>query len=184
MIDFFYHGEANVFQENLDSFLALAEELQLKGLRGNQTEKEDSSEVFSPPAKRKDQSKFPKSDALAKLNHKSLMNNVESIETGILQTTFEIALTDHTTNNTYIGSLDKQVKSMMIFSYNAAPGKRAGRARICKVCGKEGIMDTIMKHIEANHISGISIPCDLCGNSFKSRNVLASHKSQQHRKNE
>ena len=38
MIDFLYHGEANVFQENLDSFLAIAEELQLKGLHGNQTE--------------------------------------------------------------------------------------------------------------------------------------------------
>ena len=40
MADFFYHGEANVYQENLDSFLVLAEELQLKGLRGNQTETE------------------------------------------------------------------------------------------------------------------------------------------------
>ena len=46
MIDFFYHGEANVFQENLDPFLALAEELQLKGLRGNQTEKEGSPEIM------------------------------------------------------------------------------------------------------------------------------------------
>ena len=33
-----YQGEANVYQENLDSFLAIAEELQLKGLYGNQTE--------------------------------------------------------------------------------------------------------------------------------------------------
>merc|ERR1712129_594572 len=32
MIDFLYFGEANVYQENLDSFLAVAEELQLKGL--------------------------------------------------------------------------------------------------------------------------------------------------------
>ena len=31
IIDFLYLGEANVFQEELDSFLALAEELQLKG---------------------------------------------------------------------------------------------------------------------------------------------------------
>ena len=38
MVDFLYHGEANVYQENLDSFLAIAEELQLKGLQGNQTE--------------------------------------------------------------------------------------------------------------------------------------------------
>ena len=34
IVDFLYCGEANVFQENLDSFLAIAEELQLKGLMG------------------------------------------------------------------------------------------------------------------------------------------------------
>merc|ERR1719341_2152237 len=67
MVDFFYHGETNVFQENLDSFLALAEELQLKGLRGNQTEKE-ASEVFSLPAKRKNPSKLPTPKAVQKQN--------------------------------------------------------------------------------------------------------------------
>merc|ERR1712129_184660 len=30
IIDFLYFGEANIYQENLDSFLAVAEELQLK----------------------------------------------------------------------------------------------------------------------------------------------------------
>ena len=35
MVDFLYFGEANVYQENLDSFLAIAEELQLKGLEGS-----------------------------------------------------------------------------------------------------------------------------------------------------
>ena len=34
ILDFLYCGEANVYQENLDSFLAIAEELQLKGLMG------------------------------------------------------------------------------------------------------------------------------------------------------
>ena len=33
MVEFLYQGEANVHQENLDSFLALSEELRLKGLR-------------------------------------------------------------------------------------------------------------------------------------------------------
>ena len=48
MIDFLYHGEANVLQENLDSFLAIAEELQLKGLHGTQTEtfpEENNSQI-------------------------------------------------------------------------------------------------------------------------------------------
>ena len=41
IMDFLYLGEANVFQENLDSFLALAEELRLKGLTGGaEAEKE------------------------------------------------------------------------------------------------------------------------------------------------
>ena len=38
IIDFLYLGEANVFQEDVDSFLALAEQLQLKGLEGNSAE--------------------------------------------------------------------------------------------------------------------------------------------------
>ena len=34
IIDFLYLGEANILQENLDSFLAIAEDLKLKGLMG------------------------------------------------------------------------------------------------------------------------------------------------------
>ena len=39
IMDFLYCGEANVLQENLDPFLALAEELRLKGLTGGGAEK-------------------------------------------------------------------------------------------------------------------------------------------------
>ena len=34
IVDFLYRGEANVYQESLDRFLAIAEELQLEGLTG------------------------------------------------------------------------------------------------------------------------------------------------------
>ena len=39
ILDFLYRGEANVFQGDLDSFLAIAEELQLEGLMGNSEER-------------------------------------------------------------------------------------------------------------------------------------------------
>ena len=32
VLDFIYHGETNIFQADLERFLAIAEELQLKGL--------------------------------------------------------------------------------------------------------------------------------------------------------
>ena len=72
---------------------------------------------------------------------------------------------------------------MMIFSENADPyDKKRGRARICKVCGKEGSMCNIRDHIEAIHVTGISIPCDTCGKAFGSRHSLTVHKSVYHRK--
>ena len=40
ILDFVYHGEASVDQEDLENFLELAEELQLKGLTGGDTERD------------------------------------------------------------------------------------------------------------------------------------------------
>ena len=45
IVDFLYCGEANVFQENLDSFLAIAEELKLKGLMGQIEDAEKKTEI-------------------------------------------------------------------------------------------------------------------------------------------
>ena len=41
IMDFLYYGEANVLQENLESFLALAEEFKLKGLSGSSQSDEE-----------------------------------------------------------------------------------------------------------------------------------------------
>ena len=56
IVDFLYRGETNVYQENLDSFLAIAEELQLKGLMGKGDENlmegfpyKTSSRFFTSP---------------------------------------------------------------------------------------------------------------------------------------
>ena len=48
IIDFLYLGEANVFQESLDSFLGIAEDLQLKGLKGLTEKVENKIEIDSP----------------------------------------------------------------------------------------------------------------------------------------
>ena len=53
-------------------------------------------------------------------------------------------------------------------------------SRICKVCGKEGLATWIRNHIEANHLEGTCIPCDLCDKTFTSRNTLSNHKSKYH----
>merc|ERR1712204_103280 len=46
IVDFLYHGEVNILQDNLDNFLTLAEEIQLKGLTNEDkvTEREPIAE--------------------------------------------------------------------------------------------------------------------------------------------
>ena len=127
ILDFLYSGEANVYQENLDSFLAIAEDLQLKGLMGN-------------------------TDC--------------SVETEGTETNKTIALTTHFTGD--LEELEIKVKSLMEKSENfyAHQNRRADR---CKVCEKEGESTMIKDHIEANHLEGIAIPCNLCEKTFRSR---------------
>ena len=49
IVEFIYHGEASIFQEQLESFLALAEELELKGLSGNSEEVVSEFAHYPPP---------------------------------------------------------------------------------------------------------------------------------------
>ena len=75
--------------------------------------------------------------------------------------------------------LSKKVKSMMEKTANAtADGRR--RLYVCKVCGKEGQSIDVQKHIEANHLEGISIPCNMCDKSSRSRSILSKHKIAYH----
>ena len=178
MIDFLYYGEANVYQNNLDAFLAVAEELQLKGLLGSATEKESHTK---PPATKQDKKPLKqKSFAQQEVITPEIDSCVDKIET-LPHLEGTMAVTDYTVA-TDAQDLDDKIKSMMIFSEIFAGGQ-SGRARICKVCGKEGKMNVIMQHIETHHIIGTSHTCTVCGNIFNSRSALAVHRSRKHRQN-
>ena len=167
VMDFLYHGEANVFQENLDSFMAVAEELQLKGLMGKPEESVQHFEgdekslpkIFSPDTNTNTKSYF-------KRQTPDIHNPREDCSLAI--------------PNSFSGDLEEleeRVKSLMEKSQNHYLG-RQGFAQRCKVCGKEGQRMNIKDHIEANHIEGIIIPCNLCDKTFKSRHRLTLHKRQ------
>ena len=60
-------------------------------------------------------------------------------------------------------------------------GKGKDCAKICKVCGKEGQATAITNHIEANHLDGVSVPCNLCEKILGSRAALRTHISRYHK---
>ena len=90
-------------------------------------------------------------------------------------------------SGTDLQALDEKVKSMMEKGQRIIPNREKDRngtqqpSYICKVCGKEGRSKDIRDHIESNHLEGISIACDYCGNTLSSRNSLRLHKTRFHK---
>ena len=167
IVDFLYRGEANVFQENLDSFLAIAEELQLKGLMGKTDEKAEDyeeDEKFPPATFLPANVKIPNTAVQRQAPNRNIHNLGENKTLAIPGS-----------NSGDFKELDEKLKSMMEKSQNkTANGQRL--ADRCKVCGKEGMGANIKDHIEADHLEGIIIPCNLCDKTFRSRAGFRQHK--------
>merc|ERR1719222_1305948 len=107
---------------------------------------------------------------------RSSLNNeqIQTKEPRHSQNERRIALSNFVSGD--IQELDEKVKSMMEVSQNFIPNGRE-RAKICKMCGKEGQAKTIRDHIEANHLEGVSLPCNTCKKSFRTRHSLRDHNS-------
>ena len=172
IVDFLYRGEANVFQENLDSFLAIAEELQLKGLMGKSDEKVQYFEVVEKYLPTKLSPAYTGTKIKENLVKKTVGKIHNSRESRTL------AIPDHFSSGDF-EEIETMVMSLVEKSQNKVVDGTSF-AHLCKVCGKEGRGKNIKDHIEANHLEGINIPCNLCDKTFRSRNGLGLHKRQHH----
>ena len=162
VVDFLYNGEVNILQEHLDGFLAIAEDLKLKGLR----KRSDFTDVIkddSPKPNRKTNKKERKTDVL------DFSKDQIPAPTVNPDSTIDAA------------EYKEKLQSMMEKSEKTyLNGARRAFYKICKVCGKEGTGTNIKGHIETNHLQGVSIPCNFCDEMFVTRNSLKQHKNTAH----
>ena len=190
ILDFVYFGEARVYQEDFDSFLALAEEIQLKGLAGQisrgfiKEEEEKTQDLFEKSSEQTSTDlmeepihqsgnllKNPKNNQQQDLKHK------EDAEMMVIPNEIR----------TDLKTLDEKVKLMMEKGKSRIPHGMSANgtpineiSRICKVCGKEGRSNVIKHHIQMKHLE-VSIPCDFCDKTFSARANLNDHKNKFHR---
>ena len=178
IVDFLYLGEANVCSENLNSFLSIAEELQLKGLMENLSLLSDEAIQTKPkpPFQKKEtrtqdqRSNFSKPPSLIKNEY---TDDIMPIDGGDRS----VALTSNLSGNAQ--ELDEKCISMM--EKTSKKNKDGKLLYSCTICGREAINSGLKRHIEANHLEGISIPCNLCETTFKTRHSLRSHMSRNHK---
>ena len=174
IVDFLYFGEAKISQENLNSFLALAEELQLNGLTTETNENDtDCAITTSPqevPLKRKKSQKI-ENTTFGSEHHQSPAYADETVAAIDAKTLIDANMDD----------LDVQIRSMITKSQSSIPGK--GLLATCNVCGKEGPYMSMPRHVESRHITGVSHTCNICGNISRSNDGLRQHKMKRHKDN-
>ena len=168
ILDFLYFGEADVFQEDLNSFLVIAEEIKLNGVTG---------QIISD---------FVKEQKLQEQNSRPCQPDTKPLINALVTSSTALGVPNQ--SNTDLQALDEKVKSMMEKGHkkiqhghgpNGTPKEE--KSYICKVCGKEARSNIISAHIESNHLEGISIPCDFCDKTFSSRANLKYHRNKFHR---
>ena len=157
IIDFLYCGEAN-----LDTFLALADELKLKGLTGEGETNESDAKNPSPSVR-----DFQQQQKLLK---------------GQVITYSEVPFKSQAERTVSVVKTVANAKSRGNF-ITRRNGKRVMPSFTCKVCGKEGMLQNIKRHIEAYHLDKpVAHPCNLCDKTSRTKCGLWKHKNKDHKK--
>ena len=163
VLDFLYYGESNVLEEDLESFLAITEDLRLKGF----TEQKQIPINKVVDEKGKYDKDASEENTKKSSQPPSLPNQQDRSKLQALQEKVN-AMMEKTDNPVFTGK-------------QASDGtSNEEKVYICKMCGKEGRVTQISNHIETNHLQGISIPCGFCGKVFTTRNALTIHQTLIH----
>lgn len=177
IIDFIYQGVADIYQEDLEDFLAIAEELQLKGLTGGTEEKKDEDiRKYSKP-----------NQVIQPLRSKDMINQDKVLNT--VHDDYDLSSVDKFYENK-ITTVMARTKSEAKVSFTGEDLKstlwsmivKDGTSLTCTVCGKtldksvdKGAKDHMERHVESLHVDGVTYECGKCKKTFRSKTALHKH---------
>ena len=175
VLDYIYQGEVQIYQEQLDRFLVVAQRLQLEGLISQDDQQErkvnetiEDTEMY-----------FENNFETGKENNTT---KVKKLKSETPQTEKRRPRQSSSSSVALAGSfsdlntaeIDQKIEEYLV---RAEDGSYS-----CGVCGKAGVStkQNMQKHIET-HIDGLSFPCQSCDKTFRSRESLRIHKSKYHK---
>ena len=162
MLDYMYQGEVQIFQEQLDDFLTVAQKLKIEGLISD--EKKPSVNNFEEAS---NQCELNESSETIK----SEMKNTES-QSDMQFSSFNGSLTVQDTSE-----LDKTVEDLIVEENGIIKCKVCGK--IAKGTRKSNMRQNLRKHVEI-HIAGLTFECDICNKDFRLSESLRTHRRRCH----
>lgn len=178
VLDFLYMGEVRIFQEDLNEFLAAAEELEVKGLTGLESMEEGQlKETFKDEVQKQEANSEPQIVIMSKTECNLSSADIDKEENSEILPNIEGTVSSMHELNAIVISIEdntelkEQISSMM---------QRVDGVWKCNVCGRTNKKrDHIVHHIDSNHIDA-SHPCSQCGKISRSMMGLRHHKRLYH----
>ena len=146
ILNYIYQGEVQIYQEQLDQFLAVASDLKIMGLQQS---------IINENKNKNDEYNESKSDL-----KDYLIEDTENVEISGSKNERKIdSLIDNKTgDDTSMTELMEKISQMM---------DKIDGIYTCKVCHKQAKVKTDLgRHVE-QHIEGISLSCEYCNKKFR-----------------
>ena len=171
VVDFIYKGEASILQGDLDAFLLIAEEIQLKGITGNQEKYEEQA-----PQNPSVYSDTPTTAAPnpVKDEFMNITENKSSYDIGTKTYGAHVSTGTRTKPKVHIEIPEetaKKVESMIT--------KQDG-SWICLECNYKSTYKGHLKEHAEKHIEGLQYPCNFCGKIMRSYAATRQHIGKYH----
>jgi len=181
ILDFIYDGEVNIAHEDLNEFLAAAEDLKVKGLS---EENKMPTQIKTPGI-----SNNARNPTLSP-NFPKQMESPNAHAQAYITSKADIKIEHHIEEEGY-SVVEYEPEEMQIVS-EYQKNEQAEQIEnmiekyegiwTCKACGKTASQKcNIRSHVETHHLNDFSHHCDICGKSCRSKNALNVHKSTYHR---
>ena len=178
ILDFIYHGEVNIYQEHLDSFLDSAQKLEIEGLLGGNQDCHENSNHFylnGHPV----EEKIDLVHGEQKYHQPEEKGLVEKIMNSPIYSKRQYSRT----NSNIVERIDvssmtpEETEEKKKELYQKTDG--TWNCLACDYSNRDRY--NIKRHIET-HIDGLSYTCTLCNKEFRLKDSLNCHISRSHRK--
>ena len=161
ILDYIYHGEVKIFQEQLDSFLEIAQKLEIEGLLGN-------SKVSQENIKTCQETYENKIEPLREEGTQPTEKQIVKMSDNSVNTRREYSRTP----SSDVASLNTQeIKNKMKELYKKIDGVWKCMACDYNTANSSG---TMLRHVET-HMDGLSYTCNICSKEFRLRDTFYKH---------
>ena len=165
ILEFVYNGEVNIYQDQLDRFLEVAQRFKLEGLLGDQDQgpsEDDNSLDDLLPFPSRELKEFPNLPETRRMKSESKRASIPLDEQSIVSV-----------NAGDYSEIDEKLYENM---EKTKDGKYS-----CKLCDRVMQAKTRMKEHVETHMDNLSFPCNNCEKVFRSRHSLKMHTFRQHK---